>query len=151
MEVGDIVNVEVLEGERPTRQREVVATVDELMGMNAYMDIRALNRLMNEDDVISGAYMSLDPKFEDLVYTRLKRMPAVAGVGLPGAILKSFNETFAKTIGVFTFVLVLFSGAIVFGVVYNAARIALSERGRELASLRVLGFTKGEIAPDPPW
>jgi putative ABC transport system permease protein len=144
--VGNTIVVEVLEGERPTKKIELVATVDELMGMNAYMDIRALNRLMNEDDVISGAYLSLDPKFEDSIYTRLKRMPAVAGVGLPGAILKSFNETFAKTIGVFTFVLVLFSGAIVFGVVYNAARIALSERGRELASLRVLGFTQGEIA-----
>lgn len=146
VEVGDIVTVEVLEGERPIKQIALVATVDELMGMNAYMDIRALNRLMNEDDVISGAYLSLDSKFEDSVYERLKRMPAVAGVGLPGAILKSFNETFAKTIGIFTFVLVLFSSAIVFGVVYNAARIALSERGRELASLRVLGFTKGEIA-----
>ncbi|MEQ1923089.1 MAG: ABC transporter permease, partial [Pyrinomonadaceae bacterium] len=55
-------------------------------------------------------------------------------------------ETFAKTIGLFTTILVFFSGAIVFGVVYNAARIALSERGRELASLRVLGFTEREIA-----
>ncbi len=144
--IGDIVFVEVLEGERPTKRIEVVAIVDELMGMNAYLEIGALNRLMNEDDIISGAYLRLDPRFEDTVYTRLKRMPAVAGVGLPGAILKSFNDTFAKTIGIFTFVLVLFSGAIVFGVVYNAARIALSERGRELASLRVLGLTKGEIA-----
>lgn len=142
---GDVITVEVLEGERPVRQIEVVKTIDELMGMNAYLDIRALNRLMNEDDVISGAYLTVDSKFEDSLYSRLKKMPAVAGVGLPGAILKSFNETFAKTIGIFTFVLVAFSSAIVLGVVYNSARIALSERGRELASLRVLGFTKREI------
>lgn len=142
---GDLVDVEVLEGARPTDKIEVVATVGELMGMNAYMNIRALNRLMNEDDVISGAYLEIDPKFSDEVYTKLKKMPAVAGIGLPGAMLETFNETFGKTIGVFTFILVLFSSAIVFGVVYNAARIALSERGRELASLRVLGFTKGEV------
>ncbi|MEQ1604855.1 MAG: FtsX-like permease family protein [Pyrinomonadaceae bacterium] len=144
--VGDRLTVEVLEGSRPVRKIDITATVDELMGMNAYMDIRALNRLMNEDDVISGGYLMVDPLFEEDLYARLKRMPTVAGVGLPGAILKSFNETFAKTIGIFTFVLVLFSSAIVFGVVYNAARITLSERGRELASLRVLGFTKREIA-----
>ena len=65
---------------------------------------------------------------------------------MPGVILKGFEETFARTIGSFTFFLVAFSSAIVFGVVYNAARVALSERGRELASLRVLGFTQSEIS-----
>ena len=143
---GGQITVEVLEGERPVRKFEVAVLVDELMGMNAYMDKRALNRMMNEDDLISGAYLAVDSRFEDDLFARLKKMPAVGGVGLPGAILASFNDTFAKTIGIFTTVLVFFSGAIVFGVVYNAARIALSERGRELASLRVLGFTKGEIA-----
>ena len=138
---GDTITVEVLEGSRPVRRLEVSGIVQDLMGTNAYMDIHALNRLMNEDDVISGAYLMVDARQEDELFMRLKRMPAVAGVGLPAAILKGFNETFARTIGVFTFVLVSFASAIVFGVVYNAARIALSERGRELASLRVLGFT----------
>lgn len=142
---GDTITVEVLEGSRPVRRLEVSGIVQDLMGTNAYMDVRALNRLMNEDDVISGAYLMVDSRHEDELYARLKRMPAVAGVGLPAAILKGFNETFAKTIGIFTFVLVFFASAIVFGVVYNAARIALSERGRELASLRVLGFTLREI------
>lgn len=144
--VGDALTAEVLEGSRPVKEMTVTGTVDELMGMNAYLDIRALNRLMNEDDLISGAYLMVDRRFEDDLYARLKRMPAVAAVGLPASILKGFNETFAETIGIFTTILVLFSGAIVFAVVYNAARITLSERGRELASLRVLGFTKREIS-----
>lgn len=143
---GDKLAIAVLEGARPKKELIVASIVDDLMGMNAYMDIHALNRLMNEDDIISGAYLAVDKAHEDELYDLLKRMPVVAGVGLPGAILKSFNDTFAQTIGTFTTVLVLFSSAIVFGVVYNAARISLSERGRELASLRVLGFTKREIA-----
>lgn len=143
---GDKITVEVLEGSRPVRELSVTATVAEMMGMNAYMEISALNSLMNEDDVISGAYLMVDPRFEDQLYGRLKRLPAIAGVSLPGAILQSFNETFAETMGIFTFVLVLFSSVIVLGVVYNAARITLSERGRELASLRVLGFSKREIS-----
>ncbi len=143
---GDRLSIEVLEGTRPKKELTVIATIDDLMGMNAYMDIHALNRLMNEDDVISGAYLAVDESQAAELYSLLKRMPVVAGVGLPGAIRKSFDETFAETIGIFTSVLVLFSSAIVFGVVYNAARISLSERGRELASLRVLGFTQREIA-----
>ena len=143
---GDILTVEVMEGARPVRKIKVVGTIDELMGLNAYMEIHALNRLLREDDVISGAYLSVDLPAQDKLYSRLKQMPSVAGVGLPGITLDSFNETFGKTIGTFTFILVAFASVIVLGVVYNGARISLSERGRELASLRVLGFTRREIA-----
>lgn len=146
IETGDALTVEILEAARPVRDIKVVGTVDELMGMNAYMEIRALNRLMREDDVVSGAYLSVDPLAQDKLYSRLKQMPSVAGVGLPGVALESFNETFGRTIGTFTFVLVSFASVIILGVVYNGARISLSERGRELASLRVLGFTGREIA-----
>jgi putative ABC transport system permease protein len=110
------------------------------------MEIASLNRLLGEDDVISGAYLSVDSQERTALYRALKGMPAVAGVGLPEVSLKSFNETFGRTIGAFTFVLVFFAGTIVLGVSYNSARIALAERGREFASLRVLGFTKGEVA-----
>lgn len=146
IETNDVLTVEVLEGARPVRKIKVVGTIDELMGMNAYMEIHALNRLMNEDDLISGAYLSVDSLEKDKLYSRLKKMPSVAGVGLPGLTLDGFNETFGKTIGTFTFILVAFASVIVLGVVYNGARISLSERGRELASLRVLGFTQREIA-----
>lgn len=143
---GDTLTVEILEGSRPVSQITVAGTVDELMGMNAYMEIRALNHLMNEDDAISGAYLAVDALEKDKLFADLKETPAVRSVGLPSVALDSFNATFGKTIGVFTFVLVCFASVIVFGVVYNGARISLSERGRELASLRVLGFTQKEIA-----
>lgn len=143
---GDTLTVEVLEGSRPVEQLVVSKTIDEMIGVNAYMDIESLNRLLREDDSVSGAYLSIAREDLDRLYPRLKSMPAIAGVSLPAMILKGFEDTFARTIGAFTFFLVLFAGAIVFGVVYNAARIALSERGRELASLRVLGFTSRETA-----
>lgn len=146
VETGDVLTVEILEGARPVREIKVAGIVDELMGMNAYLEIHALNRLMNEDDVISGAYLSVDSGKQDKLYAQLKEMPAISSVGLPGVALESFNETFGKTIGTFTFFLVAFASVIVLGVVYNGARISLSERGRELASLRVLGFTRREIA-----
>lgn len=143
---GDVLTVEVLEGLRQVKQVNVVNTFDEMLGVNAYMEIRSLNRLLDEDDVVSGAYLSVRKDSVDAVYSKLRKMPSIAGVSLPAVILKGFEDTFARTIGGFTFFLILFASAIVFGVVYNAARVALVERGRELASLRVLGFTTREIS-----
>lgn len=143
---GDVLTVEVKEGSRPIRRVEVVQTVDELLGLNAYMDITALHRLMNEEGSFSGAFLAIDSAQEESLYSQLKELPNVAGVSRPQTALESFNETFAQSIGTSTFILVVFAAVIAFGVIYNGARISLSERGREFASLRVLGFTQREIA-----
>ncbi|HCA57942.1 MAG TPA: ABC transporter permease [Blastocatellia bacterium] len=143
---GDIVTVEVTEGSRPVREVVIADVPRELLGLSAYMDIRALNRLMMEGGTVSGAFMSVDENARAELYSKLKRTPAVSGVGLPKAALESFNETMAKTMGTMTWFLIGFACVIAFGVVYNGARIALAERGRELSSLRVLGFTNREIA-----
>jgi putative ABC transport system permease protein len=138
--------VEVLEGARPIRQVPMVGVIDELVGVAAYMDIAALNRLLQEERTTSGAYLMVDAQQLALLHARLKRLPAVAGVSLRRAALVSFESTVAESLGIFTSILTVFACIIAFGVVYNAARIALAERGRELASLRVLGFTRTEIA-----
>jgi putative ABC transport system permease protein len=142
---GDTITVEVLEGERPVRPVIVAGVVDELIGVSAYMDVRALNRLMREGRTISGAYLKVDPPAAPKLYSLLKRTPAVQGVAVREAMLKSFDETIARSLNLSTTALVAFACVIAFGLVYNGARIALSERGHELASLRVLGFTTNEI------
>jgi putative ABC transport system permease protein len=109
-------------------------------------DVNELNRLMREGRTTSGAMLAVDPRAESRLYARLKRIPAVSGVTIREAALASFEETLARSIGIITTVLVVFSCAISVATVYNAARIALSERARELASLRVLGFTRREIS-----
>jgi putative ABC transport system permease protein len=143
---GESLTVEVLEGERPRRKVTVVGTVDELFGLNAYMEASSLHRLMREQGSWSGAYLRVDDAAAPLLHAELKRMPAVAGASSRLAMLKSFDETLARSLGIFTGVLIFFASIIACSVVYNSARIALSERGRELASLRVLGFTRGEIS-----
>jgi putative ABC transport system permease protein len=145
VKAGDSVTVEVLEGARPVRRMLVAALADEVLGLSAYLDIRALNRLMLEGGTISGARLLVDPQVAPTLYARLKQTPAVAGVTVPESALANFNETIARTMGTSTSIIILFACVIAFGMIYNGARIALSERGRELASLRVLGFTKREI------
>ena len=147
---GDTLTVEVLEGSRPVRRVPVAGVVAELLGLSAYMDVGALNRLMMEGNTLSGAFLRVDPRAADSLYGRLKRLPAVAGVSSRDAALTSFEATLARSIGVMTAILVGFAGALAVAMVYNAARIALSERGRELASLRVLGFTRGDHRDETP-
>ncbi|MCR9194169.1 MAG: ABC transporter permease [Hyphomonas sp.] len=146
VDVGDRLIVEVLEGNRPTLELSVTALADEYIGYSAYMDLDTLGRLLGETRVVSGAYLMLDPDraaaFSDAVLDR----PQVASVALRSSVIDTFNETLEDTITIMMTIYSLIGGAIAAGVVYNAARISLTERGRELASLRVLGFTRGEAA-----
>jgi putative ABC transport system permease protein len=116
------------------------------MGLQAYMPLEALHRVMREGNVVSGAFLQVDPARLAELHTRLKLVPAVAGVALTDAMRRSFRETMAENLNLQIFINVIFAGIIAFGVVYNAARISLSERSRELASLRVLGFRRQEIS-----
>jgi putative ABC transport system permease protein len=142
---GDALTIEVLEGRRPVRQARLAATVDDLIGLSAYMEVNALNRLLQEGQTISGAFLMVDSREQQDLYSLLKEAPAVAGVNVPAAALGSFRDSVGRTIGTMTGFLIFFACVIAFGIIYNAARIALSERGRDLASLRVLGFTQQEI------
>jgi putative ABC transport system permease protein len=143
---GETLTVELLEGRRDVREVAVAGIVEEFLGTSAYMEIHALNRLMREGPRISGAFLMVDANDLDALHKRLKKTPAVAGVLIRRAALASFEETIAENLAIFTAFNVLFAGVIAFGVVYNSARIALSERGRELATLRVLGLTRAEIS-----
>jgi putative ABC transport system permease protein len=146
LNVGDRLTIEVLEGDRPVRSIPVVGLVDEMLGVSAYMDIHALNRLMREGQTISGAYLAVDANLVPQLYTRLKQIPAITGISTREAALNSFERVSGRNLRVFTGVLVIFASIITFSIIYNGARIALSQRSRELASLRIMGFTRGEIA-----
>jgi putative ABC transport system permease protein len=143
---GDTVTLEVLEGQRPIRRVPVMGTVDDTLGLAAYMNIEALHRLLRESETISSATLLVDQARESELSRRLKLTPAVAGTAFKRVVLQSFRQTLAQNMNLMIFMNVLFAGVISFGVVYNAARVSLSERSRELASLRVLGFTRAEIS-----
>ena len=143
---GDMLTIELLEGNRSTVQVPLVGTTKEYLGVNVYMQREALNRLLKEGHAISGARLKVDERYQGEVYTDLKDMPRIAGVVEHRSAIEAFYDTLAETVLFFTFITTLLGGSIAFGVVYNSMRIALSERNRELASLRVLGFERGEVA-----
>jgi putative ABC transport system permease protein len=143
---GDDVTVEVLEGPRRDVRMRLAGVVDEYLGMNAYLELDALHALMREAETLSGAYLQVDQARAGELYAALKATPHVAGVLLKDAALRSFNETMASMMRQMLAIYVLFAGIIAFGVVYNNTRISLAERSRELATLRVIGFSRGEVS-----
>ena len=143
---GDTVRVEVLEGAKRVRDVPVVGLVEEYIGVSGYMALPSLNRLMGEGEAIGGALLLIDPGAEREVYRALDARPRIAGSLARESALANFEKTMAEQMLIFAFFNTILASSIALGVVYNAARIALAERGRELASLRVLGFTRGEIS-----
>lgn len=143
---GDTVTIEVLEGRRPVLEAPVAATFETYIGSPAYMEIGALNRLMREPPSVTSVHLAVDPAQRAALFRALKQVPQVSSVTLRDAAVRTFHETMARTLLIYVSFFVVFACALAFGVTYNAARIALSERSRELATLRVLGFTRAEIS-----
>jgi len=144
--VGDIVEVELLERDRRRAILPVTGVIEGYLGLNAYMSLPALNRLMREGAVISGVNLLYDTALQDELFRRLKTTPVANFIALQRTTLQNFRETLQENLLVMITVYVSLGMIIAFGVVYNFARISLSEQGRELASLRVLGFHKGEVS-----
>lgn len=143
--IGDSITIELLEGQRKIVLAPVNKIIDEPIGAFAYMDMAALAKLMSEPETVTGAFLTVDPQQQAALYRTLKTIPAIGSVNLREATLESFLATIAKNMTINTMVLIVFACIIAVGIVYNSARIALSEHALELASLRILGFTKGEV------
>jgi putative ABC transport system permease protein len=143
---GDKVFAEVLQGRPRTLALTVAGTVSEMMGLNAYLDREALNRLMDEGDLSSGFVLAVDRQREADVLDLTKGLPRIAGAFSKATMLRNMEEISARNVRIMSTVLTSFAALIAIGVVYNSARIALAERGWELASLRVLGFTRAEVS-----
>lgn len=143
--VGDIVRVEMLEGRRATAEVPIRGLVTDYAGVAAYMDIDALRRILKEGDTVNGAYLALDHQHWDAFMRKVKDTPRAAFVMVKRDQLASFRETTGMSIGILRKLYFALAVIVAFGVVYNSARIALSERSRELATLRVVGFRLSEV------
>lgn len=142
---GDRVQVDFLDGPRRQVELTLTGTVNEYLGVGAYLPREQLNRLLQEDALVSGAWLSVDPLRRDLLLSELRARPRVAGITDREAMIRGFRQTLAESILTFTLIATVLAGSIAVGVVYNAARITLAERSREFATLRVLGYTRAEV------
>jgi putative ABC transport system permease protein len=146
IQVGDRLQLESLEGPRTKRDILLSGFINDLIGISGYMEIGSLNRLMKEGDWVSSVAVSIDKAQVGEFYARIKEMPKVATVVMKKTSLQTFEKESARNILFFTTIVTIFAAVIAVGVVYNSARVALAEQAWELASLRVLGFTRREVS-----
>ncbi len=143
---GTMVEVEPLEGHRRKQMLRLASVIRSDFGLSAYMPLAELNRLMDEGPTVSGTHITYDRSAENALFESVKSTPAIASIALHRLALAKFRETLARNINTMVSIYVSLAIIVAFGVAYNAARIQLSEQARELASLRVLGFTRGEVS-----
>ncbi len=143
--IGDAVRVEILEGRRSVVEVPIRGLVTDFAGVSAYMDITALQRILREGNTVNGAYLAVDHKHWDRFMRAIKDTPRAAFVMVKRDQLAAFRETTGNSIGIIRKLYFALATIVAFGVVYNSARIALSERSRELATLRVVGFSLPEV------
>ena len=143
---GDRITLEIQEGRRPTIEATIEGLITDYTGINAVMEINALRRLLREGGSISGAHLAVDAAKWPIFLEKVKEAPRIGSLGIKEASRASFRKTTAESIGMIQTLYFSFATVVAFGVVYNSARIALSERSRDLATLRVIGFTHREVA-----
>ena len=110
------------------------------------MDIATLNALNRQSPRISTANLLVDDAALYDLHAALKEVPKLTGTVMLTDTRRSFQDTIRRNVIIMTTVYLTVASLITIGVSYNAARIALSERAREFASLRILGFTRGEVS-----
>ena len=145
LSTGDSVNARVLEGREREITIPIVGLAEDFAGIACYMEIHALNRLLLEGDCISGAHVVVDKARWPQFLAGVKETPRIAGCIIKDSLREGFRKTTAESIGLLQKIYMLFATIVAFGIIYNSARISLSERARELATLRVLGFSRGEV------
>lgn len=143
---GDRVQVQLLDGRRQHLELPVAAVFESSIGMAAYVDLEALNRALLEPGLVNVLQVVVDPASETALFASVQGIAPIAGVTLKRAATDMFDETIGETMLVMVMFYLAFAGTMSFGMVYNNLRIVLSERGRELATLRVLGFRPGEVS-----
>ena len=143
---GDKVIIEVQEGRRPVIEATIQGTVADYAGIAAYMEIGALQRILREGGTMSGAHLAVDAAQWPQFLEKVEESPRIASLGITAAVQKTFQKTTGEMIGKIQWLYFIFATIVAFGVVYNSARISLSERSRDLATLRVVGFTRREVA-----
>jgi putative ABC transport system permease protein len=142
---GDMVEIDLLDGVRRTIVLPVATLVEDYFGIRGMMDADSLSRVLREAPVVTSINLSFDQSQREQLYMSIKTLPVVSGLALQRVSLKNFRDSVALLITTMATIYTALAAVIAFGVVYNSARVSLSERARELASLRVLGFTNAEV------
>ena len=146
LNVGDRVKIKPMIG-RVTDEKVVRVSkiIQQYFGASGYMNIEALSRVLNESYAMNSVLLATAPGKAKFMNDELEDIPAVSSIEVKEDSIRNMNETIQMNMKVTSFVTVLFAGIISFSIIYNITSVSLAERERELASLRVMGFSREEV------
>lgn len=144
--VGDRLTVSFRSGLRETHEMIVTGLVEQYFGLGAYVEMGHLDGLFRRGPHMSVANVVIDPAQGPALQRALQATPKLAGLIEMTKTRQSFQDTISENIVVVNAVYAAIAVLITVGVAYNAARILLSQRARELASLRIIGFSRAEVS-----
>lgn len=145
VDVGETLECEALDGKRLKVGVRVSGLIEDFSGLAAYMELSEMNRLLRDGSVVSGAFLAVDSLYLHVFYQSIRETPLIASVLVKEATMRSYQVTVSQNLLRMRAFIAAFAIVIAIGVIFNSARISLSERGRELATLRVMGFMHGEV------
>ena len=144
--IGDRLEIEVREGKRPTVRPVVVGFIDESVGLSIYAPVQLVAALEGDLGAVSSVLLDVEPSAVPALEERLRRSPHVIDVSDTDADIQRLRDMNGSFMDIWTLLSISLASGVILGVVYNNARIALAARSRDLASLRVLGFSRAEIS-----
>lgn len=144
--VGDDLTLKIRSGARPTLNIKVAAITETLVGSPVYMRLASLNKILDQGELISGVYIKMDKSQQAAIYDELKSTPYILAVSITADAKAAFKKIMDTGAGAVRYVMAIIAFVITFGIVFNSAKIAFAEGGRDLACLRSIGYTKGEAA-----
>jgi putative ABC transport system permease protein len=142
---GETLRLEMLAPPRAVLQLPVTQIIAQGMGQEIHVSAQALFRAMDSAPQVNMIHLAVDSDRTDELNTAIKQTPAVAGLADWADVRRQFDATLSDNLLTMVGIYTLIGMLIAVGVVYNAARIQVSERSYELASLRVLGFSRFEV------
>jgi putative ABC transport system permease protein len=147
LDVGDHVVIKPAKGLRTLRSVPVVEISDSYIGLSVYAEINFLSRLIDEEQALTGVQLAMDPRREayKIFYREVKRVPALQAFNERASNVKNLMETLVNTQDIFIGLMTLFAGVIFFASLLNTSLIGLAERRREVATLRVVGYSPWQI------
>ena len=145
LKVGDMIPLK--KGDKEYKVRVAVIT-ENYMSHYLYMTPRVYEQTFGEK-----------PEYENIVFTMQEdckddlEMAGTRILAYPGALSISYTSSLASqvdrmlsTLDAVILVLIVSAGMLAFVVLYNLNNINITERQRELATLKVLGFYDGEVS-----
>lgn len=145
LQVGDSIT---LEKDHEEYQARVAVITENYMGHYIYMTPAVYEQTFGEKPIYEDVIFSVRDEYldqEETIGKEILSQPAALSISYTASLAAQVDRMLS-TLGIVIVVLIVSAGMLAFVVLYNLNNINITERQRELATLKVLGFYDNEVS-----